>query len=309
MNVNFIDVKRHSIKKNTNIEIILENVVNIITNYLVSEKVIGKKLIGISIAFPGIVNSTKGILIYSPHYHSWESNYPFKKELMKRLNLEVDIFMDCTNRFQAFAEKAHGIARGYDNFLIVDAVEEGLGAGIVIDGNIKHGLHNLSGEIGHMILNPDSKIKCICGGVGCFEAMVSVKRILKRIREGYSKHSDSLIFKGRDPCTVRIQHLFKALHDEDAFAKEIIQDIVKWFAIGLSNVIMVYDPQMIIIQGIYVKAGDYFLKNLRQKIEVLPLPNVKKKVTIEYSKFGFERGILGGASYVCWNYFEHENIY
>jgi predicted NBD/HSP70 family sugar kinase len=106
-----------------------------------------------------------------------------------------------------------------------------------------------------------------------------------------------------------MDHLFAALNSNDNFAKEIIDDVIKWFALGLSNVIVVYDPQMIIIQGIYVNAGEYFLNNLRHKIKELSLPRVEKNVVIEYSKLGWERGVIGGAAYVCWDYFEREEVY
>ena len=309
LNVNFHELQRETHSENARMEFILERVENIVKQYIESHKMDIKRLIGIAIAFPGMVNPYDGLSIYSPHYHSWESNYPFRVELMKRLNLDVDIFMDCTNRYQAFAERQQGLGRGKDNFVIVDAIEEGLGAGIIVGGRIKHGAQNISGEIGHMILCPDSKIKCICGGEGCFEAMVSTKRILKNIRDGYEEHQSSLIFKGRDPHSIKMDHLFEALNNDDSFAKEIIDDVIKWFALGLSNVIVVYDPQMIIIQGIYVNAGNYFLTNLRKQIKELSLPRVEKNVVIEYSKLGWERGVIGGAEYVCWNYFEQEEVY
>ena len=309
LNIGFIDLQREIHSGNAKMEFVLDRVVSIIQNYIDSNIMAAERLIGIAIAFPGMVNPSDGLSIYSPHYHSWDNNYPFRSELLSRLGMEVDIFMDCTNRYQAFAEKLQGLGIGKDNFIIVDAIEEGLGAGIIVGGRIKHGAQNISGEIGHMILCPDSKIKCICGGEGCFEAMVSTKRILKNIRDGYEEHKDSLIFQGRDPRSIEMEHLFEALNNNDDFAKEIIDDVIKWFALGLSNVIVVYDPQMIIIQGIYVNAGDYFISNLRQQIKKLSLPRVEKNVVIEYSKLGWERGVIGGAAYVCWNYFEQDEVY
>jgi len=309
LNVDFIDLQREAHSQNAKMEFILERVVSIIQNYINSDLMFEKRLIGIAIAFPGMVNPKDGLSIYSPHYHSWDINYPFRTELIKRLDADVNIFMDCTNRYQAFAEKYQGIGSGKDNFIIVDAIEEGLGAGIIVGGRIKHGAQNISGEIGHMILSPDSNIQCICGGKGCFEAMVSTKRILKNIRDGYEQHKKSLVFQGRDPCSIKMDHLFEALNNSDKYAQEIIDDVIKWFALGLSNVIVVYDPQMIIIQGIYVNAGDYFLHNLRRKIKELSLPRVEKNVVIEYSKLQWERGVIGGAVYVCWDYFEQEELY
>ncbi|HEB31177.1 MAG TPA: ROK family protein [Spirochaetes bacterium] len=309
MKADFHDLQRLPIKKNEKMDIILDYFVEIIQNFQGSKFVKRKELIGIAIAFPGMVDPFNGVSIYSPHYHSWENNYPFKEELLKRIDLDAEIFMDCTNRFQAFAEREKGIAKGKDNFFIVDAIKEGLGAGIIVGGYLKRGAQNLSGEIGHMIINPDSGIKCICGAEGCFEAMVSTERISKWVRDEHKNHKNSLIFKNRKPESVKIDHIFSAFKNGDDFAQKIIDDIIKWFAIGLSNIIVVYDPQMIIIQGIYVDTGDYFINNLRDKIRQYSLPAVDKKVVIEYSNLGWERGVLGGAAYVAWNFFENEQIY
>ncbi len=303
------ELHQFPIQHNAKMELILDYIAKIIRDYLDSIEVRGKEFVGLAIAMPGMVDPVRGVSIYSPHYHAWENDYPFKDELLKRINLDTEIFMDCTNRFQAFGEREKGIARGKDNFIIVDAIEEGLGAGIIVKGTMKRGFQNLSGEIGHMILSYESGVECICGAKGCFEALVSTKRILKKVKEGFSNNSDSLIFQNRAPDSVNMDHIFTALKKDDEFALELIDDVIHWFAVGLLNIIVIYDPQMIIIQGIYTNAGDYFLEQLRKKIKEYSLPEVNKKAEIEYSRLGWERGVLGGAAFVSWNYFEQEHVY
>ncbi len=292
-----------ALDKNGRIEDVVEIVAEVLRRFSRSPLVAGIRLIGVAIGLPGLADPVGGISVFSPHYHQWDTDYPFKRELLHRVDLGVPVYVDNVNRFQALAERDKGAARYMDDFVIIDALPEGLGAGFVSKGEIKHGAHNLSGEIGHMILERGGT-PCICGGRGCFEAMVSAKRVLERVRGGWERHRDSLIFRDRAPQAVRIEDVFEAFRGGDGFAKEIIDEVIEWFGSGLINVIMVMDPASIILQGIYNELGDYFLNGIRETIKKNSSAWVRRGVEIRYSRLGPERGVVGGAAYVCDRHFE-----
>jgi len=98
--------------------------------------------------------------------------------------------------------------------------------------------------------------------------------------------------------------IFDALKKKDKLATELIDDVIEWFAIGLSNIILTNDPQIVVIQGIFTKAGNYFLDNLKEKINKISLQKIKKETDIKYSKLGDNVCALGAASYVLYKYFE-----
>ena len=79
--------------------------------------------------------------------------------------------------------------------------------------------------------------------------------------------------------------------------------MARWFLVGIGNIVMVNDPELIVIQGRYVKAGDCFLRRLREGVRHIGLPDVEKTVRIEYSSLGEDRGVLGGAAFVLEEYF------
>jgi len=262
----------------------------------------GKELKNIVIALPGIVNPNSGESVYSPHFPQWGTKYPFVKQFSRLIPVEVPVYIDGVNRLQAFAEQIKGKAIGKKNFIIVDAMEEGVGAGIIVDGRILYGTHYLSGEIGHMILDPDGP-ECICGGKGCFESIVSVKNVTRIMRSGFDAHRESLIYRGTKHGEVSIRELFKAAEELDPYAVMIIEDIASAFARGLNNVVMINDPQLIVIQGIYNQAGHVFLEKLRKAINQLSFPHLKRGVDLVYSSFGDERGAVGAGSYGVCKYF------
>ncbi len=271
----------------------------------------GEKLIGIVVALPGLADSSQGISIYSPHYPSWGRNVPFSDMLREKLGKDYDapIFIDCVNRYQAVAEQEKGVAVGVTNFIIIDALNEGLGSGIVTHGELMRGTQSLSGEIGHMTVNPIDGPPCICGNRGCFEAMVSARRIREIVREAAGRGVKSELFRRGPPDVLTLDDVCELAADGDPFCLSIIEDVARWFIVGLGNIIMVNDPELIVIQGQYVKAGESFMEKLQAGLKKIGLPDVEKKVRIVYSRLGEERGVLGGAAFVISDFFAKRLVF
>jgi predicted NBD/HSP70 family sugar kinase/predicted transcriptional regulator len=263
----------------------------------------GKKVIGLAVGTYGITNFDNGVIIYSPHFPSWGENIELKKKISEQLPSKIAIFIENGVRFQAFAEKTFGVAKKEENIIAIQA-GKGLAAGVIAENKIKRGRHYIIGEIGHMLINPEGKEVCACGGKGCFEVMVSTKRILRRAKEKFNDCPESLIFNEKDIDKINMYDIFDALKKKDKLAKELIDDIINWFAIGISNIILTNDPQIVVIQGIFTKAGKYFLDNLKEKINKISLRKIKKETDIKYSKLGDNVCALGAASYVLSRYFE-----
>lgn len=289
---------------------VLDELARIVKEFQKHDEVVNGSLVSISIALPGIVDPKKGVLIFTPHYANWGNDIRFADELHDRINIDVPVFMDCTNRFQAVAEKYKGAAKNCDNFITLDAMGEGVGSGVIVNGTIRHGSQNFSGEVGHMILDPNNGAECICGGKGCFEAMVSLKRIRALATDGEKRFSDSEIFSKQDSKQDDLlNRIFAAAKRGDTLGMEIFNDICQWFAVGINNIIMVNDPELVVLQGIFNTGGDFFLDCLRKKINKISFPNINRKVQITLSGFGLERGVLGGACYGKQRFFDDPAVY
>lgn len=265
----------------------------------------GEKLIAIAVALPGLADSARGISIYSPHYPAWGRNVAFTQLLRDQLGpgFDVPVFLENVNRWQALAERDKGVAGGVTNFLIIDMLDEGLGSGIVTHGELVRGAQALSGEIGHMNLNPVDGAPCICGSRGCFEAMVSMKRIRQLAWKARERGVASPLYERAADGEYSLDDICELASRGDALCTELLDDVAHWFLVGLGNVIMVNDPELVVIQGQVVKAGEYFLNRLREGVRRIGLPDVEKKVRIEYSRLGEERGVLGGAAHALAEFF------
>ena len=293
------------------LESVLGLLTELIRGFVAMKASSGEQLVGIVIAVPGLADSSRGVSIYSPHYPSWGREVPLVQLLRDRLGsgYEVPMFMDCVNRYQAVAEREKGVAGGVTDFIIIDALNEGLGAGIITHGELVRGSQSLSGEIGHMTLNPVDGPACICGNRGCFEAMVSAKRLRDLIRDARARGVTSALFSNGEPESTGIETVCDLAVKGDALCMSLVEDAARWFIVGLGNVIMVNDPELIVIQGLYLKAGTCFLDKLRNGIQHVGLPDVDKQVRIEYSTLGDERGAIGGAAFAIADFFSHQLVF
>ena len=261
------------------------------------------KIIGLAVGVYGLTDFDKGVVYYSPHYKKWGTDIKMQEKIKEKISGDIPVILDNLPRFQVFAEKSLGVARNLRNVISIFA-GYGLGAGIIIEGEIKRGQHKIMGEVGHMVINPAEDMQCACGAHGCFEAMVSIDRIKKLLKSNSSRYKDSMIFSDNGKLeNASPEDIFHAYKNDDKLVSFVMDDIIEWFAIGLSNIILIFDPQVVVIYGIYTKAGEKFLNKLKEKVEKISLTNIKKETKIKFSELGNDAGVLGAAMYVINEFF------
>jgi predicted NBD/HSP70 family sugar kinase len=262
------------------------------------------KIIGLAIGIYGITDYNRGIVMYSPHFPSWGKNIQFSQKVKKKIP-NISVMLENISRFQVFAEKTLGVAVSDHNIVSVIA-GKGLSAGVILEDELKRGPHYLMGEIGHMVINPSEPMVCACGSKGCFEVMVSIARLKKLIDDKKDSYPGSSLFNGsgKGIQSLSADDIFAAYKTGDRLACDAMEDIENWFAIGLSNIILIYDPEVIVLQGIFVKAGETFLSHLKAKVNSVSLSSVKKDTKIMFSELGDMAGVLGAATFVINMFFK-----
>ena len=306
------------IKQNEKLDKVVEEIKRGVEELISDLEPASGKLIGIAIGSHGITNYEEGTVYISPHFPSWGENVPLRQMLTDALQLPVELFIDNQIRFQVFAEQTIGIAADKRNIIVIEG-GEGLVAGIIVKNEIKRGVHYVAGEIGHMVIDPSDEEVCSCGGLGCFEVLVSTKRLLARAAEMKAESlrnekvragtATSPLFEDNVLETEGVDAIFRLSNRGDPAACTIMDEAIRWFSIGVSNIMLMHDPEIIIIQGAYSAAGDYFLSSLREQVNSCVLVKMPKSVEIQYSKLGKERGALGGAIYAINEYFSKELLY
>lgn len=247
----------------------------------------------------GITDSHDGVIVYSPHFPSWGYHVPVIGMLREIFPRGYTFHVDNWVRYQAYAELKIGTARQVKRFVEIGTEPDGVTSGLVWDGALISGKRGLAGEIGHMPVDIDSDVVCACGGRGCLEPAISLMRMQDRARSLAGQWPDSLLVRDRPADAIVYKDIFPAADSGDAFARHLLDSSAKYFAAAISHIVQVCDPELIIIQGEYAGAGDYFLEQLRDRVRKSTLPGMDKNIHIQYSSLGDKQGLIGAAHYAA----------
>jgi predicted NBD/HSP70 family sugar kinase/predicted transcriptional regulator len=160
----------------------------------------------------------------------------------------------------AYAEYKY-VYSGKPGDLIYFNFNDGVGAGIMVNGRL------FTGEIGHMSINSNGPL-CGCGKRGCLENAVNKAAILKEFTSAAGKNPDGFLYKVYTRGSISYSHIREALEQNDAGICKAAGGIAEKIALGISNVICMFDPEKIIIGGSVVELGKVFLNMVLQKIEI-----------------------------------------
>jgi fructokinase len=205
-----------------------DSILNIIENLIFDLKNKSNDLTSIGIGIPGIFSCNTGIINHSNT--SCLIGKSFQKDLEDLIEQKISIDND-SNCF-ALAESKLGAAKNFDVVLGI-IIGTGVGAGIVINGNIMKGRNNFSGEWGHHSIHPNGKL-CYCGRTGCVDQYISGPSLEKNWTE----------------LTGKKEHLSDFVHNiEGKEAFEWKSNFLKNFGIGMANIINILDPDVIVLGG------------------------------------------------------------
>lgn len=247
LSMNIVLKKTTSIRDVTEVDDFNNTVLNCINGLLDSVKNIDRsKILGIGIGVPGNVDYNRGVIV---EFASKPNivNVKLKEYIEERLNLKV--FIDNNAKTRALGEYWYGYGIGYKNIIFV-VCSEGIGSGIIADGNILRGKNNETGEFGHMNVKIDGK-KCNCGKYGCVEAYCTLESIENTVK--------SFLKQGRKSVLNELVHgnielidykmVCKAACEGDMLCKECLEEAACFLGTGVANTIRIIDPEIVILSG------------------------------------------------------------
>ncbi len=253
----------------------------------------------IVIATNCISNINEGLTVLPQHFIHWTDHINFKEQICSKPEISENtaFYTDNVIRFQTLAEEHSGKAIGYKNAVVLE-VRLGLVAGNVINGEIYRGDNFLAGEIGHMTVDLNDDYLCHCGNYGCLENKISKRRLLHRGREVVDNYPNSKIADKVRGDTLDAEELFIAADASDELACYLIDEAAKWFALGISNIILNINPEIIIIQGDYEFGSGYFNTKLQECLNKGIIAKMGLTPKIEYSDLGHQRCVIGAAYFL-----------
>jgi glucokinase len=255
--------------------------------------VVSPRVVAVGIGVAGLVDANAGVLRFSPNV-SWRE-VPFVERLRDALGLPCQLDNDAN--VAAWGEWRFGAGRGYRHMLLV-TLGTGIGGGIVAGRRLFRGAHGFGGEIGHIIVEPNGPL-CGCGNRGCWEQVASGHAIGRLGREAAREHPESLVATLADGVADDVTGpvVTEAAHRGDPVALEVLAEVGRRLGEGIAGLVNVLDPQVVVVGGGAVEAGDALLEPARRACErAIEGASYRPAVPIVPAEMGNDAGAIGAAS-------------
>jgi len=245
----------------------------------------------VGFGIPSLVEWESGVSVWSNHLPIGDVRF---RELMgERLGLPVLVDNDANTA--ALAEHRHGAARGFDHAVLV-ALGTGVGAGLVLDGQIYRGSRGFAGELGHLVVDHEGE-DCpgACPGRGCLEVLASGRAIGRTAERAAQDLPASALGRRRAQGGEITGALVTELaHDGDVQARAVLTEVGRRLGAGLTGIVNALNPEIVVVGGGAVAAGDLLLDSAREMVSARALPPCAA-LRIVVARFGEEAGMLGAA--------------
>ena len=249
-------------------------------------------VLAVGFGIPALVEWELGVSRWSTHLPL--ADVPFRDLMSERLGLPVVVDNDANAAL--IAETRFGAARDRAHAVLV-ALGTGIGSGLLLDGRIYRGSRGMGAEVGHMVVDlhgPDCQ--GACPGRGCLEVMASGSAIgregVAAARRAPSSALGRRLADGREITGGIVTEL---AHDGDEAARAVLAEIGRRLGYGLAGVVNVFNPEVIVIGGGAIAAGELLLSPARAVVLERALPPARETVRIVPAHFGDEAGMLGAA--------------
>lgn len=247
---------------------------------------------GVGIGSPGPLNRKTGVVINTPNL-GWR-NFPLRDLISNAVGLPATLDNDAN--CATYGEWWMGAGRDVDT-LVGLTLGTGIGGGVVLNGEIFHGVSDAAGEIGHMTIDITGR-RCNCGNYGCLEAYASGPAIAARAVEGIERGAESVLLELVDGHLERITAatVYEAVLLEDEFANEVMRETATFLGAGVANIINILNPGAVVIAGGVTRAGDHLFVPLRAEVRRRAFRSAEEACTIVPAALPETAGVIGAAA-------------
>jgi len=250
---------------------IIKNIQKLVPHTIIEKH----QLKGIGIGIPGIVESSSGEVVWAPNIKGWK-NIPLGKIISSKFGIPVYVENDVDTA--AVGEYYFGIGGGYKNMLFI-AIGTGIGCGIIIDGKLYRGSHNVAGAIGWTILGKEG-MNCQYKTCGHLEEIFSGSAFDKLAKKLFGEETNSA-------------KLFELYRKKNKKAIEVLDNALLYLGMAIANIISFFDPEVVVIGGGVGENTDIIIPKIKQVVKKYSQPYIANKVKILSSSLKNKAGLYG----------------
>lgn len=246
-----------------------------------------KRVLWCGVASPGLVNPDTGLIVRSSNL-GWH-NVPLGQMLSESLG-RIPVCVENISNAAALAEKLYGSGKGYLNVVYLN-LSVGIGAGIIMNGEVYAGSKGYAGEVGHMVLLPDDGPKCRCGRYGCFEAVCGTNAIVDHVLQEVDE--SDLLEAGVDPHKVSIEDITSSALRSIPQVQEILDKTAYLVGVAVANLVSILNPEVVILGGELIQAGREFIATVDGVVKERTLDEIGSEVRVVESSMDEDPALMG----------------
>lgn len=293
INIGLIDFQNNPVKiienysyRLNNSQESLEDLCDIINNFIGELPVSKEKILGMGINLSGRINYATG---YSYSFFNFQED-PLSKIIKSHIGIPV--FLENDSRAMAYGEFSAGIVKEEKDVLFLN-LDYGLGMGIMLNQELYYGKSGYSGEFGHFPMF-QNEILCKCGKKGCLETEASGWALIEIFKKKLKEGSTTLVAKNNDTLDdITLQDIINAVLNDDVLAIELIAEIGNKLGRAVAMLINLFNPELVILGGSLATTEDYIRLPIQSSINKYSLSRVNNDTQIRISKLGNRAGIIG----------------
>lgn len=291
-NYKIVGVAKGKTKSKRPLEEIVNDMAHISMDALTNANLTLEDIIWVGIGAPGTVDQELGKIDYSNNL-DWH-DVPIKDMLQERM--QKDVFVANDANAAAYGEYIAGSAKEA-NISVMVTLGTGVGGGIVIDNKVYTGFNFAGAELGHSVIEVDGR-PCTCGRKGCLEAYASATGLITTTKESMEKNKDSIMWEmcDNDISNVGGRLAFNGAKTGDKAAQMVVDKYIKELACGLTNIINIFQPDILCIGGGLSNEGANLLNPLKEIIaKEVYSRNSARNTEVVLATLGNDAGIIGAA--------------
>jgi N-acetylglucosamine repressor len=264
-------------------------------------KVSFNSIFGMGIASPGLVDVRSGTVVTSSTIDFWKQ-VPLRAAF--ETEFRIPTIVECNTRAKTLAERTLGAGNKSENLIYVE-YGAGIGAGIIVDSHLLYGQGCAAGEFGHIRLAPAGPA-CKCGSFGCLEALAGTRAVETRIRKALEAGAFSQLLSSADGQAKNITAwmVLTAAKAGDKTCSNIVAEVVNYLGLGLSNLINLFNPAVVVLDKRLEMAGDLLLDQIMQVLWRQALSHTVENLSLRFAKLEQDPGLLGMGLIVLDKHFE-----
>jgi glucokinase len=254
----------------------------------------GREIAAVGFGIPSLIDRRTGESVISVHLEL--DHISFGDVMAERLGIPV--FVDNDSNLAALAEHRAGAAVGASEVVVV-TVGTGIGGGLILGGQLYRGWIGAGAELGHVVIEMDGPpCNGSCPNRGCVEALASGTALAREAVRIAAERPDSALARARTAGRELAGPLVTELaHDGDPAALEVLRLIGSRLGVALASYVNIFNPELIVIGGGVIGAGELLLVPARREVAARALPPSRDEVRIVAASFGIEAGMVGAAAY------------